>query len=70
MLIRIVPEGDALKNVLTIVLSVAAIAAGQFYAPELLGLLSIGVSTTASAAAAFAISSPILLTGTLQRHAF
>ncbi|MHC2017624.1 tail assembly protein [Methylobacterium sp. CM6247] len=65
VLIRAIPQGDVFKNVLLIALSVAAIAAGQFYAPELLGLLSIGVNTATSAAATFAISSPILREGRL-----
>lgn len=70
VLIRAIPQGDTFKNVLTIIVSIAAISAGQFYAPELLGLLSIGVNTATSAAATFAISSPIMGTGEILRDAF
>lgn len=48
VVIRIVPGKDALKSILQIVVSVAAIALGQFWAPALAG--AIGISTQAAAA--------------------
>ncbi|CAA2101968.1 hypothetical protein MBUL_01447 [Methylobacterium bullatum] len=62
VLIRIVPQGDALKNVLLIAVTVAAIAAGQFYAANLLGAIGITGAAAAgvpTALATAAISSPI-----------
>ncbi|WP_019905718.1 host specificity factor TipJ family phage tail protein [Methylobacterium sp. 77] len=42
VLIRVVPQGDILRNVLLIALTVAAVAAGQFYGPMLAGELLFG----------------------------
>lgn len=68
VVIRIVPQGSAVKNVLSVVVSVAAIALGQFYVgPLLAGALgftagSIGATaTTALATAAFAFAGNALL---------
>ncbi|WP_370194164.1 MULTISPECIES: host specificity factor TipJ family phage tail protein [Aurantimonas] len=68
VVIRIVPQGSAIKNVLSVVVSVAAIALGQFYVgPLLAGALgftagSIGATaTTALATAAFAFAGNALL---------
>lgn len=48
VVIRIVPGKDALKSVLSIVVSIVAIALGQFWAPAVAGAL--GISTQAAAA--------------------
>ena len=69
VLIRVVPQGDILRNVLFIALTVAAVAAGQFYATELLSALSIGASTAATAVASAAITSTVLVAGTLLVNA-
>lgn len=69
VLIRIVPQGDALKSVLTIALTVAAVAAGQYYALGLLEALSIGAGVATQAAAAAAITSPVLNDGRIWMNA-
>ncbi|MHC2019926.1 hypothetical protein [Methylobacterium sp. CM6247] len=70
VLIRIVPQGDALKSVLTIALTVAAVAAGQYYALGLLEVLSIGAGVATQAAAAAAITSPVMDGGRICLDAF
>lgn len=72
VIIRVVPGGDVLRNVLTIAVAVAAIAAGQFYAPALAGSLlgfggaaSGGLTSVLSAA----ISTSVLVAGTLLINA-
>jgi hypothetical protein len=68
VVIRVVPQGRAIKSVLSVVVSVAAIALGQFYVgPLLAGALgftagSIGATaTSALATAAFAFAGNALL---------
>lgn len=74
VLIRVVPQGDILRNVLTIALTVAAVAAGQFYGPmlasELLfgGLGGIGTGSLGTALAGV-ITATTLLAGTLLINA-
>ena len=74
VLIRVVPQGDILKNVLTIALTVAAVAAGQFYGPMLAGELLFGglggVGTGAlGTVLSGAITATTLLAGTLLINA-
>jgi hypothetical protein len=53
---RIVPQGGSLRNVLSIVVSIAAVAAGQFYAPAFLvgAVGQTAASAITTAAVAFA----------------
>lgn len=67
VLIRAVPGGDVLRNVLTIAITVASLAAGQFYAPLLAPSLVVGTAGTQLAAAA--ITATTLLAGTLLLNA-
>ncbi|WP_019905966.1 hypothetical protein [Methylobacterium sp. 77] len=67
VLIRVVPQGDALKSVLTIALTVAAVAAGQYYALGLLEALSIGAGVATQAAA---ITNAILPSARISSHVF
>ncbi|KQP52995.1 TipJ family phage tail tip protein [Methylobacterium sp. Leaf106] len=69
VLIRVVPQGDVLKSVLTIALTVAAVAAGQYYALGLLEVLSIGATAATTAAASAAITATVLVAGTLLINA-
>ncbi|MDO9353954.1 MAG: hypothetical protein Q7T55_09675, partial [Solirubrobacteraceae bacterium] len=74
VLIRVVPQGDILKNVLLIALTVAAVAAGQFYGPMLAGELlfgGLGGIGTGSLGTALAgvITATTLLAGTLLINA-
>ncbi|PJI56003.1 hypothetical protein CTI14_00265 [Methylobacterium radiotolerans] len=66
VMIRSVPAGDIMRNVLTIAVTVGALALGQFYAPELIaatgGFLSSGVASAA-------ITGTTLLAGTLLINA-
>ena len=74
VLIRVVPQGDTLKNVLTIALTVAAVAAGQFYGPMLAGELlfgglgGIGTGSLGTVLSG-AITATTLLAGTLLINA-
>lgn len=55
VVIRLVPQGsDTLRSILTVAVLVAAVAAGQFYAPELAGALLPGSFTGFGAATATA----------------
>ncbi|MCJ2131453.1 host specificity factor TipJ family phage tail protein [Methylobacterium sp. E-045] len=74
VLIRVVPQGDILRNVLTIALTVAAVAAGQFYGPMLAGELLFGglggVGTgSLGTVLSGAITATTLLAGTLLINA-
>ena len=72
VLIRVVPQGDTLRNVLLIALTVAAISAGQVSAANLLGAL--GITGTAAAGfptalASTAISGPVQSNAKVWRDA-
>ena len=68
VMIRAVPGGDILRNVLTIAVTVAAVALGQLYAPEL--ALAAGFSgSTATSVASAAITATTLVAGTLLINA-
>lgn len=73
VLIRAVPAGDIMRNVLTIAVTVAAIAAGQFYAPLLANSLVFGAGAVGSGALSGVLSAAItgttLLAGTLLINA-
>ncbi|TXN64987.1 host specificity factor TipJ family phage tail protein [Methylobacterium sp. WL6] len=69
VLIQAVPGGDLLRSVLTIAITVAAVAAGQFYAPALLSAIGVGATATTTALASAAISGTALLAGTLLLNA-
>lgn len=74
VVIRVVPGGDILKNVLMVALTVAAIAAGQFYGPLLAGQLVFGAGAGIGAGAlgtvlTAAISATVLVAGTLLINA-
>ncbi|AWN55069.1 phage tail protein [Methylobacterium sp. 17Sr1-1] len=72
LLIQPVPAGDAMRNVLTIAVTVGAIALGQFYGPLLAGSL-LGLPGAASGSLASLLSAGItgttLLAGTLLINA-
>lgn len=72
LLIQPVPAGDAMRNVLSIAVTVGAIALGQFYGPllagSLLGLPGAATGTLASLSSA-AITGTTLLAGTLLINA-
>ncbi|GJD73337.1 TipJ family phage tail tip protein [Methylobacterium goesingense] len=72
IVIRVVPGDDILRNVLTIAVTVGALALGQFYAPALAGsLLGIGGSVTGGLTSALsaAITGSALIAGTLLINA-
>lgn len=72
IVIRVVPGDDVLRNVLTIAVTVGALALGQFYAPALAGsLLGIGGSVTGGLTSALsaAITGSALIAGTLLINA-
>jgi len=69
VVIRVVPGDDLLRTALNIAVTVAAVAAGQFYAPALLGALGIGATATTTALASAAISATALLAGNLLLNA-
>lgn len=72
VLIRPIPGDDILRNVLTIAVTVGALALGQFYAPALAGsLLGIGGSVTGGLTSALsaAITGSALIAGTLLINA-
>lgn len=60
VILKPVPQGDVLRNVLVIAVTVAAIAAGQLYAPQLAGAL--GFSSAAGSLSVAATSSAITAT--------
>ncbi|ACL61423.1 conserved hypothetical protein [Methylobacterium nodulans ORS 2060] len=72
LIIRPVPQGDIMRNVLTIAVTVGALALGQFYGPmlagSLLGLPGAATGTLASLASAV-ITGTTLLAGTLLINA-
>ena len=70
VVVRVIPEGDGLKSVLSIAVLVAAVALGQYYAPAIAGaVLPTGFAATAStlsilgsaATATFAVAGSLLL---------
>lgn len=68
VMIRVVPGDDVLRNVLTIAVTVGALALGQFYAPALAGsLLGVGgsVSGGLTSTLSAAITGSALIAGTL-----
>ena len=67
LLIQPIPAGDSLRNVLTIAVTVAALAAGQFLAPLLVPSLVVGTGGVQLAASA--ITATTLLAGTLLINA-
>lgn len=67
VLIRAVPAGDIMRNVLTIAVTVAAIAAGQFYAPLLANSLVFGAGAVGSGALSGVLSAAITGTTLLDR---
>lgn len=72
VLIRAVPGNDVLRNVLTIAVTVGALALGQFYAPTLAGSLLFGGGTASgvlTTAISAAITGTTLLAGTLLINA-
>lgn len=69
VIIRAVPGNDLLRTALNVAVTVAAIAAGQFYAPALLETIGIAATTTTTALASAAISSTTLLAGTMLINA-
>ncbi|KQO76417.1 hypothetical protein [Methylobacterium sp. Leaf88] len=72
VVIRVVPGDDILRNVLTIAVTVGALALGQFYAPALAGsLLGVGgsVSGGLTSALSAAITGSALIAGTLLINA-
>lgn len=72
VVIRVVPGDDVLRNVLTIAVTVGALALGQFYAPALAGSL-LGFGGAASGALTSTLSAAItgsaLIAGTLLVNA-
>jgi hypothetical protein len=64
LVIRPVPQGDIMRNVLSIAVTVGALALGQFYAPALAGALGIGNSLAQGL-----ITGTALLAGTLLVNA-
>ncbi|PZP65888.1 TipJ family phage tail tip protein [Methylorubrum populi] len=69
VLIRAVPGDDLLRTVLNVAVTVAAIAAGQFYAPALLSALGVAATTTTTALASAAITLSVQLAGSLLVNA-
>jgi hypothetical protein len=72
VILRPIPQGDILRNVLTIAVTVGAIALGQFYAPALAGsLLGLPGAVTGSLAGAlqFGITGGTILAGQLLINA-
>lgn len=72
VILKPIPQGDILRNVLTIAVTVGAIALGQFYAPVLAGsLLGLPGAATGTLAGAlqFGITGSVLLAGTLLLNA-
>ena len=69
VLIQAVPGDGLLRSVLTVAITVAAIAAGQFYAPALLAAIGVTATATTTAIASAAITATTLLAGTLLLNA-
>lgn len=72
VVLKPVPGDGALKNILTIALTVAAVAAGQYYAISFAGALGFSVAAGSAGAAlsSAVISSSIPATGTLLLNPF
>lgn len=74
VMLRPVPQGDVLRNVLTIAVAVSAVALGQFYGPLLANSLVFGAGAGGSGALGSVLSAGItgstLIAGTLLINAF
>ncbi len=68
VIVRVVPSDDVLRNVLSIAVTVAAVALGQFYAPALAGALGV-TSAAGVTAVGGAITATTLVAGQLLINA-